>query len=136
MPWSSARARASSRAEGASIRRRAALAAAVAWCTACGSSEPLAPRLSDAAERGRATFVWACGACHNAQNPFADGITGPPVARASRELLEARIMRAEYPAGHRPKRDTQQMPAQPHLRERLDDLTAFLAEVPEPKPAH
>jgi mono/diheme cytochrome c family protein len=127
-----------SRAKVAGFRRGSAAVASLllAWCAACSPGEPAGPRLSESAERGRATFVWTCGACHNAQNPFADGLTGPAIARSSRELLEARIMRAEYPAGYQPKRDTSQMPPQPHLRERIDDLAAFLAEVAEPKVAH
>ncbi len=98
----------------------------------CSGDEADAPKLSQAAERGRETFAMHCSACHNARDPFADGIQGPGVGRASRELLEARIMRAEYPKDYTPKRPSQIMVALPHLKDRIDDLAAYLAEVPEP----
>ena len=54
------------------------------------------------------------------------GAIGPAVKGASRQLLEAKIMRAEYPAGYTPKRTTKAMPAQPAMAASLDDLAAFL----------
>jgi hypothetical protein len=43
-----------------------------------------------------------------------------------RELLEARILRADYPAGYKPKRDTRQMVAFPQLAPHIDALAAYL----------
>lgn len=52
---------------------------------------------------------------------------GPAIAGSSQELIEARIMRAEYPPGYEPKRDTGLMPAQPFLRPQIESLAAYLA---------
>ena len=71
------------------------------------------PQLSEAAERGKTTYFTVCIACHNAK-PTLDAL-GPPIAGASRELLEARVCTATYPPGYEPKRKSQAMPAFPHL---------------------
>lgn len=92
----------------------------------CGESKPQ-PQLSDAARRGKAVYDGVCIACHN-PNPALDGSLGPANAGASRELLEARVLRAEYPPGYTPKRDSKAMPPMPHLADKIDDLTAYLAE--------
>ena len=75
-----------------------------------------------------------CSACHNSRNPHADGMLGPAIAGSSRELLEAKVLRNEYPPGYTPKRPgTITMAPFPFLEEKIGDLEAFLAEVPEPK---
>ena len=61
---------------------------------ACGG--PDGPRLSDAAERGRGTFAAFCAACHNYRNPFADGQTGPAIARSSLDLLQRKVLFGKY----------------------------------------
>jgi mono/diheme cytochrome c family protein len=66
-----------------------------------------------------------CIACH-AQDPSQDGALGPAVVGSSRELLEARVLRAEYPPGYTPKRDSQIMIALPHLANEIDALHAYL----------
>ena len=117
------------------MRSRAPIAALlllVSLCSQC-SNEPPGPPLSAPAERGRKVFATWCSACHNAINPHARGVTGPPVARSSKELLEARILRASYPPGYQPKQAGNTMVALPQVQEHLGDLEAFLAEVPEPK---
>ena len=48
-------------------------------------------------------------------DPRTDGSLGPAVAGASLELLTARVLRAEYPAGYTPKRETRVMVPLPHL---------------------
>lgn len=101
-----------------------ALAALVA---ACGGQD------RTAAERGRQAYTSNCIACHNPDPAQAGGV-GPAIAGSSRELLEARILRAEYPSGYSPKHDTQLMPAQPYLAPQLDDLVAYLASIDAPKP--
>jgi mono/diheme cytochrome c family protein len=78
-------------------------------------------------ERGRTVYLSVCTACHNA-DPTRDGSLGPANAGASRELLEAKILRGEYPAGYAPKRDSRMMPPMPQLAASLDDLAAFLAD--------
>lgn len=91
------------------------------------SQQASGPQLSDAARRGKAVYDGVCIACHN-PNPALDGSLGPANAGASRELLEARVLRGEYPPGYTPKRDSKAMPPMPHLADKIDDLTAYLAE--------
>jgi mono/diheme cytochrome c family protein len=78
------------------------------------------------AEKGRSYYLSSCIACHNS-DPAKDGALGPAVASSSWELLEARVMRAEYPAGYTPKRDTRVMVAMPFLERQLPALAAYLA---------
>ena len=76
--------------------------------------------------RGRQAYMGTCIACHNV-NPAVDGALGPAIKGASKELLLARVAKAEYPAGYTPKRATHLMPAQPQLVGAVDDIAAFLA---------
>lgn len=80
---------------------------------------------SEAAARGRAVYMTHCTSCHN-MNPSLPGSLGPAIQGASSELLEARVLRAEYPTGYRPKMMTRLMPARPDLAPYIDDLAAFL----------
>jgi len=41
-------------------------------------------------------------------------------------LLEARILRASYPPGYKPKRSTHVMPAQPAVEPEIPALAAYL----------
>lgn len=91
---------------------------------ACGGG----PELSESAQRGRAVYVANCQACH-AADPNLDGALGPAVAGSSLELLEARVLHAEYPPGYTPKRTSGQMVALPHLADDLPALHAYLAEI-------
>jgi len=77
---------------------------------------------------GRAVYNANCTACHN-MNPAQDGALGPAVAGASYELLEARIVRGDYPEGYEPKRPSRIMVALPHLEPKLEELTAYLASL-------
>ena len=83
-----------------------------------GSADP-------AVERGRRVYLGLCTACHNA-DPAKDGTAGPAIAGASRELLEARVVRGEYPPGYTPKRPSQIMPRFPQLAGEIDALHAFV----------
>ncbi len=76
-------------------------------------------------KRGRAIYMSNCAACHNI-DPSKDGPLGPAIKGASHELIEARVLRAGYPPGYKPKRTTAVMPAQPDLKPVLPDLEAFL----------
>ena len=78
------------------------------------------------AREGRQAYLSNCIACHNA-DPTKDGALGPAVAGASLELLEARVLRGEYPEGYAPKRDTAVMVAMPFLERQLPALAAYLA---------
>ncbi len=106
-------------------------AAAVALATLSGCEEGSEPAVSEAATRGKAVYMNVCIACHNG-DPNEDGALGPAIARASRELLEAKVLRAEYPEGYEPKRAGIVMPKFEYLDEKIPDLVAFLAEL-EPR---
>lgn len=97
----------------------ALLAAVLAGCSGGG------PELSPEAERGRQVYLAQCTACH-ASDPARDGPLGPAVKGSSRELLETRLIRGTYPPGYTPKRPSAVMQPMPHLRDRLDDLAAYL----------
>jgi mono/diheme cytochrome c family protein len=73
-----------------------------------------------------------CVVCHN-PNPNLAGSQGPPIAGSSRELIEDRVLYLKYPPGYTPKRTTHAMRAIPQLKNQIDDLTAFLAEVAQKK---
>ncbi len=64
--------------------------------------------------RGQQVYFANCTSCHN-PNPKLEGSVGPAVAGASLELLRARVTTKSYPAGYKPKRATDVMPAFPHL---------------------
>ncbi len=81
----------------------------------------------DLAARGKRVYMANCIACHS-QDPAIDGALGPAVAGSSRELVEARVLRAEYPEGYTPKRPSKVMITLPHLGGEIDALTAFLAK--------
>jgi mono/diheme cytochrome c family protein len=101
--------------------RIAALLMLVGLSAACGDDAPLT-----LAEQGRRVYQSNCIACHHT-DPARDGSMGPPLACSSAELIEARVLRAEYPPGYKPKRDSKLMPAQPFLRPDLPGLAAYLA---------
>lgn len=75
--------------------------------------------------RGRQAYLGTCIACHNL-NPAIDGAIGPAIQGSSKALLESKILRGEYPTGHKAKRDTKMMPPQPAMAASIDDLAAFL----------
>ena len=89
-------------------------------CKPGGASTP--------AERGKLAYAANCTACHNA-DPTQDGTIGPAIAGSSLELVRARVMKAEYPPGYTPKRDSHLMPAQPFLSADVPDLAAYLGSV-------
>jgi mono/diheme cytochrome c family protein len=86
-----------------------------------------APAAGDAVARGRRVYLSVCTACHNA-DPNRDGSVGPANAGASHALLEAKILRGEYPPGYTPKRPSAVMPRFENLAGSIDDLAAFLAD--------
>jgi mono/diheme cytochrome c family protein len=95
--------------------------------TGCGKKSDAPAKTAGDADpnRGRAIYASNCAACHNL-DPSKDGPIGPAIKGASRELIEARVLRASYPPGYTPKRKTKMMPAQPDLQPAIPDLVAFL----------
>ncbi len=77
-------------------------------------------------QKGRSIYQTQCIACHNS-DPKKPGSVGPEIAGSSRELIDARVVRAEYPAGYKPKRETHAMPAFPQLKNDIDALHAYIA---------
>ena len=88
----------------------------------CGPSKPQTP-----AEKGRIVYMTNCVVCHN-PDPNLPGSQGPSIAGSSEELVADRVLYLKYPPGYTPKRTTHAMRALPQLANRIDDLTAFLAE--------
>jgi len=81
-----------------------------------------------AVERGKRVYAANCTACHN-PDPARDGTVGPAIAGSSLELVRARVLKAQYPPGYTPKRDSQLMPAQPFLAPEVPDLAAYLGSL-------
>ena len=97
---------------------------------ACGEADEGSGDSANASvERGRTVYQNVCIACHNG-NPSVDGSLGPAVAGASLELLEAKVLRGEYPPDYSPKRPgSSVMPRFEFVAEALPALAAYLAEV-------
>lgn len=87
------------------------------------SNQPLSGE--DLVSRGKQIYNLNCIACHNS-DPTKDGASGPAVAFSTKELLEARIMKASYPESYKPKRDSKLMVALPHLEKEIPAIEAFL----------
>jgi len=104
-----------------------ALAPLALAALACGSDEP-ASGVDPALARGKTVYENVCTACHH-RDPRQDGALGPGVAGASRELIEAKVLRAEYPPGYIPKRPSAAMPKYEYLAPNLADIAAYLATV-------
>lgn len=113
------------RVRGAAI---ALLATSAAAALACSGGESV--ELSATAQRGHDVYMNVCIACHNA-NPGRDGAIGPDLIGSTRELIEWRVVRGEYPPGYTPKQATGAMPAFPHLAGDVDALYAFIHESTE-----
>lgn len=97
--------------------------------SACGNDASRATTTAREGDpkRGRGIYLSACVACHNS-DPSKDGPIGPAIKGSSKELIEARVLRASYPPGYAPKRNTRIMPAQPYLKDAIPDLAAYLDE--------
>ena len=80
---------------------------------------------SELVARGRSVYMATCSACHG-PDPRQAGSLGPEISDASRELIETRVLRAEYPLGYTPKRDSTLMIAMPHLESEIAALVAYL----------
>lgn len=101
------------------------LPALVSLLNGCETGTQLAVPETPLIQRGRAAYTTYCQACHNI-DPRRPGAVGPEVAFASLPLLEARILRADYPEGYTPKRPGKVMPAMPQLKNELASLHAYL----------
>lgn len=95
------------------------------FLAACNAEKTSEKPLSELALKGRNSFMANCTACHNI-NPKLDGSVGPAIYGSSYELILARVTKAEYPQGYKPKRSSKLMPAMPHLEGDVKALDAFL----------
>lgn len=75
--------------------------------------------------QGKKVYMTVCVTCHN-QDPKLDGSIGPANFGSSLELLNAKIVRGEYPPGYKPKRETQLMPAFEEHAKDIEALHVFL----------
>ena len=100
-----------------------ALACVLQLWTACGKRQPETGDPKVVAGHGQ--FLAHCIACHNA-NPALDGSLGPAIKGSSLELLQARVLRGEYPAGYTPKRQTHIMVKLPLTEEDVANVHAYL----------
>ena len=100
--------------------RVAAWGLSVLVLTACseGGGDPLLAR-------GRQVYLAQCTQCHNL-DPASQGPVGPAVTGSSPDLIEAKVIRGEYPPGYTPKRPTRVMPPQPALAPDVPALAAYL----------
>ena len=83
----------------------------------------------DAVARGKHYYESVCTACHHG-DPSQSGTIGPALAGASLELLEAMVLRGEYPPGYTPKQPGGAMPVFQFLEPELPNIAAYLASVP------
>jgi mono/diheme cytochrome c family protein len=117
------------RAEGDSLLGRAirVWSSLAALCLACSQGESGGASQATPAQRGKQIYANVCVACHNA-DPSQPGSLGPPLAGASQALLEAKILRGQYPPGYTPSRPGQTMPRFEHLKDQIGDLAAYLEQ--------
>ena len=94
---------------------------------ACGEQKQAGPAPAGGgdSEVGRQVYLAQCTMCHGG-DPAQRGPVGPPVKGASKELLEARVVRATYPLGYTPKQNTSVMQPMPQLAGNIGDLAAYL----------
>ncbi|MBI2217251.1 MAG: cytochrome c [Candidatus Rokubacteria bacterium] len=92
----------------------------VAALAGCGDSG-----LSPEAQRGKNVYLSQCTSCH-AADPSQPGAVGPEVKGASRQLLEAKVLKGTYPPGYTPKRRTSAMLPQPQVAGDIPALAEYL----------
>jgi len=91
---------------------------------ATGESIPSEARAGDPSA-GEEIYGNVCATCHGG-DPSKDGTVGPAIAGSSLELIEAKVLRGEYPPGYTPKRNSKAMPPLPYLKDYIPDIAAFL----------
>lgn len=99
----------------------------IVGCTKTAPSQSAQPEDPKAAliARGKTVYQTNCTACH-APDPKMPGALGPDVAHSSQELIEARVLRTEYPKDYKPKRNSHLMTALPQLKADIPALAAYL----------
>ena len=101
-------------------------ASAAVFLSCTRSGPPPAPDSPSAlSARGKLVYQATCTACHSS-DPTKAGSLGPEIWGSSLELLEARILRSEYPKGYTPKRNTHIMQPLPQVQKDIPALQAYL----------
>ncbi len=95
------------------------------FLTGCNKQDAPNPPLTASREKGKVVYQTQCIACHNT-DPHKPGALGPELFGSSKDLIEARVLRAEYPPGYQPKRQTRTMAPLPHLKNEIDSLHLYL----------
>lgn len=110
----------------------AALTLAAAACSGGEDAQTGSPAADGAAAAktpdpaaGEEIYGNVCATCHGG-SPTEAGTAGPAIAGSSLELVEAKVLRGEYPPGYTPKRNTKAMPPLPYLEDYVADIAAFL----------
>jgi mono/diheme cytochrome c family protein len=113
-------------------RRSSALAIAVLCsglsCSQGSEGEATAAAVPPAVAEGKQLYQVNCTACH-ATDPNQNGALGPAIAGSPETLLEAKVLRNEYPPGYTPKRQSHAMVPLPQLKDKIPALAAYLASV-------
>lgn len=112
---------------GQGLDKRIAVFTLLAAFSACKKTESVKAPSSPEELRARGKLVYStnCATCHN-PDPSMAGSIGPAIAGSSRELIEARVLKAEYPPGYKPKAATHTMPPLPYMKNDLPAIEAFL----------
>ncbi len=93
--------------------------------------DPSTMSLEQNLQRGRSLSLANCASCHHV-NPKMDGSIGPSVFGSSFELLKARLVDGDYPAGYKPKRESMSMIKMPHLEKEIPFLFEYLNNDQQP----
>ena len=101
---------------------------AITALAACSESGVPADGPAALVKRGQQVYQNNCTACH-ARDPVQVGTVGPAIAGSSLELLQAKVLRGEYPPGYTPQRTTGAMPLRPDLEADLPAMAAYLESV-------
>jgi mono/diheme cytochrome c family protein len=94
-------------------------------CTGKAPESAVKDPQSELIARGQRIYRNNCTACHS-PDPRVAGSLGPDIAKSSLELIEARVMRTEYPKDYKPKRSSHIMQPLPQLKEDIPALHAYL----------
>ncbi len=108
-----------------SVLSFAAMISLLAACTPKSGGETVTASGDELVSRGKAIYIGNCISCHN-MDPKKDGAVGPSLFGSSLELVQQRVLKAQYPPGYNPKRETAQMVALPHLEKEIPALHAYL----------
>ena len=100
-------------------------AAPTAEAPAEPGQQPVAVASLGDAAKGEKIYGNVCAVCHG-PDPTSDGPSGPAIAGSPLELVEAKVVRGEYPPGYTPKRGSAVMPPLPYLKDVVPDIAAYL----------